>query len=92
MRVLSQALEVNPNTAHKVVAELVRAGILEMLPGVGTVVADRGPASTEERRASLRDDVERLALSQREVVGRVPVTVVTEDLRPSDPRLRIRGG
>lgn len=74
VRVLSQALKVNPNTAHKVVAELVRVGILEVLPGVGTVVADRGPASTEERRALLLDDVERLlveakrlGLSQREV-------------------------
>lgn len=78
VRVLSQALKVNPNTAHKVVAELVRAGILEVLPGVGTVVAEWGPASAEERRALLSDEVERLlveakrlGLSRREVLDAV---------------------
>ncbi len=60
VRVLSQALKVNPNTAHKVIAELVRADILEVLPGVGTVVGEWGPASAEERRQLLSEDVERL--------------------------------
>jgi len=65
VRVLSQALKVNPNTAHKVVGELVRAGILEVLPGVGTVVAKWGPSSSEERRLLLSDDVERLVVEAK---------------------------
>ena len=40
VRDLSQALRINPNTAHKVVQELVRNGVLQVLPGVGTVVAE----------------------------------------------------
>jgi len=78
VRVLSQALKVNPNTAHKVVAELVRAGLLEVLPGVGTVVAEWGPATPQERRALLSEEVEhllveakRLGLSRREVLDAV---------------------
>jgi GntR family transcriptional regulator len=78
VRVLSQELKVNPNTAHKVVAELARAGIIEVLPGVGTVVAEWGPASPEERRALLSEEVERLVveakrlgLTEREVLDAV---------------------
>ena len=65
VRVLSQALKVNPNTAHKVIAELVRADILEVLPGVGTVVGEWGPASAEERRQLLSEDVERLLVEAK---------------------------
>ncbi len=65
VRVLSQALKVNPNTAHKVIAELVRSDILQVLPGVGTVVAEWGPASAEERRQLLSEDVERLLVEAK---------------------------
>lgn len=78
VRELSQALKINPNTAHKVVAELVRVGLLEVLPGVGTVVSSSWRASDEERRALLDDEVERLVvearrlgLSHAEVAGAV---------------------
>ena len=65
VRVLSQELKVNPNTAHKVIADLVRSGILEVLPGVGTVVGEWGPASPEDRSRLLSDDVERLLVEAR---------------------------
>jgi GntR family transcriptional regulator len=65
VRVLSQSLKVNPNTAQKAVAELVRAGLLEVRPGVGTVVADWGPASAAERRALLSGALERLLVEAR---------------------------
>jgi GntR family transcriptional regulator len=65
VRVLSQSLKVNPNTAQKAVAELVRAGLLEVRPGVGTVVADWGPASAAERRALLSGELERLLVEAR---------------------------
>ncbi len=65
VRELSQALKINPNTAHKVVAELVRIGLLEVLPGVGTVVSTSWRASDDERRALLDDEIERLVVEAR---------------------------
>lgn len=38
VRTLSQELRLNPNTVHKAVLSLVREGLLEVRPGVGTVV------------------------------------------------------
>ena len=35
----SKELKINPNTAAKIVAHLVNEGLLETLPGIGTVVA-----------------------------------------------------
>ncbi len=74
VRVLSQALKINPNTAQKVVSELSRNGILEVLPGVGTVVAEWGPGSERDRSRLLTDDLEpvlvearRLGMTLREV-------------------------
>lgn len=65
VRELSQALKINPNTAHKVVAQLVRDGILEVLPGVGTVVAEQRRSSPEERRRLLSDAVEHLVVEAK---------------------------
>ncbi len=65
VRELSQALKINPNTAHKVVAELVRAGILEVRPGIGTVVCAARRRSAEERRRLLSKEVEQLVVEAR---------------------------
>lgn len=65
VRTLSQSLKVNPNTAQKAVAELVRDGILEVKPGVGTVVSEWGGATARERRELLADPVERLVVEAR---------------------------
>lgn len=55
VRALSQELRVNPNTAQRIVALLVEAGLLAVEPGVGTVVtshdAGRGPGGAAARRA-----------------------------------------
>lgn len=65
VRELSQALKINPNTAHKVVAELVRDGLLEVLPGVGTVVARGNKATAAQKRALLSRDVESLLVEAK---------------------------
>lgn len=65
VRTISQALKVNPNTAQKAVSELTRAGLLEVQPGVGTLVSTWGPASPRERRSLLSDDVEHLVVEAR---------------------------
>jgi GntR family transcriptional regulator len=65
VRALSRELRINPNTAHKVVAALVTESLLEVKPGIGTLVA-RSPASTAaQRRLVLRNDVERLVVDAR---------------------------
>ena len=52
VRALSKALKINPNTAHKVVTQLVAEGLIEVRPGLGTVVAEL-PASTAAERGTL---------------------------------------
>lgn len=42
-----------PNTAHKVVAQLAAQGLVEVRPGIGTVVAATLPRATAARRAGL---------------------------------------
>src|SRR4029079_242617 len=78
VRELSQALKINPNTAQKVVAQLVRDGLLEVHPGIGTVVTTKRRASAAERRALLSSDVEallvdakRLGLTLHDVVSAI---------------------
>lgn len=78
VRELSQALKINPNTAQKVIAELTRDGLLEVRPGIGTVVTAGRRATAAERRQLLSHDVEqliveakRLGLTKAEVIGAV---------------------
>ena len=80
VRELSQELKINPNTAHKVITELIRAGMLEVRPGIGTVVSGGKRASAAERRALLSNEVEqlvveakRLGLTSQDVVAAVEV-------------------
>ncbi len=65
VRVLSQAFKINPNTAHKAIADLTRRGLLEVRPGIGTVVAEAPRAMARERSALLREDLERLVVEAK---------------------------
>jgi len=65
VRVLSQELRVNPNTAHRVVASLVTDGLPAVRPGLGTVVAAATGPATAERRRLLGDAVERLVVDAK---------------------------
>src|SRR5689334_17577691 len=60
VRSLSRELKINPNTAHKVVHRLITAGLLEVRPGFGTVVASRPPASKAEKTQLLDEQFEEL--------------------------------
>ena len=65
VRTLSQELKMNPNTAHKVVMTLVSEGLLEVKPGIGTLVA-QSPSSTRGQRSTLlNDDVEQLVVEAK---------------------------
>jgi GntR family transcriptional regulator len=65
VRVLSQELRVNPNTAHKVVAALVGEGVLVTTPAVGSVVAERSPGARKDRTALLGAEVEWLVVEAK---------------------------
>ena len=62
VRALSQELKINPNTAHKIVASLVEDGLLEVQPGIGTVVGEGRRATAIGRRLVLEHDAERLVV------------------------------
>jgi len=49
VRALSRELKINPNTAHNVVLRLVSEGLLEVRPGVGTIVVVLPPSTAAER-------------------------------------------
>ena len=67
VRVLSQELRVNPNTAHKVVAALVTQGVLITTPAVGSVVALREPGGRKERTELLGAEVEWLVVEAKKL-------------------------
>lgn len=67
VRVLSQELKVNPNTAHKVVAALVSEGVLVTTPAVGSIVAERAAGGRKERAELLGADLEKLVVEARKL-------------------------
>lgn len=67
VRALSKALKINPNTAHKVVTHLVTEGVLEVLPGIGTVVAGRATSTPADRGNLLRNELEQLVVEAKQL-------------------------
>jgi GntR family transcriptional regulator len=65
VRTLSRELKINPNTAHKALTHLVTAGLLEIRPGFGTVVAERPKASRTERTRLLDEEFEELVVEAK---------------------------
>jgi len=65
VRALSTALKINPNTAHKVVTQLLNDGLLVVMPGTGTVVAQPPQSSPAERSRLLEKEVEQLAVEAK---------------------------
>jgi GntR family transcriptional regulator len=62
VRILSKAVKIHFNTAQKVIAQLQQEGLLEVRPGIGTVVAQRPPSGRAERGRLLSRDVEQLTV------------------------------
>ncbi len=65
VRELSKALKINPNTAHKVVMELVDEGILEVRSGIGTMVAKRASSTAADRGNLLNKELEQLVVEAK---------------------------
>ena len=64
VRTLSQDLKINPNTAHKIIAMLVERGLLDVRPGIGTVVSTLRPPTSADRRA-VDEEAERLVVEAK---------------------------
>lgn len=65
VRALSQACKINPNTAHKVITQLIAEGLLEVLPGIGTVVATPPKGAQKERIRLLQRETEQLVVEAK---------------------------
>ena len=85
VRALSQELRINPNTAHKVVAALVNEKLLEVKPGIGTIVADARPSTHEQRRDLLGDEVERVVVEAKKL--QLDIEDVTQAIKQHWSRL-----
>jgi GntR family transcriptional regulator len=62
VRALSRAMKIHANTAQKVVAQLTAEGLLEVRPGIGTVIVRPPAAGKGERARLLGRDVEQLTV------------------------------
>jgi GntR family transcriptional regulator len=85
VRTLSTALKINPNTAHKVITQLLNEGLLEVMAGTGTLVAQPPAPSPAERVNLLDRDVERLAVEAKRLG--LPLDEVTAALEAHWERL-----
>jgi GntR family transcriptional regulator len=65
VRSLSQTLKINPNTAHKIIARLTAEGLLEVKPGIGTIVAEPPAGNAASRSNLLKNDLERIVVEAR---------------------------
>jgi len=65
VRALSRELKINPNTAHKVVAQLLADGLLESRPGIGTVVAELPSSTRSQRTGLLGQQIEELVVEAK---------------------------
>ncbi len=62
VRELSKALKINPNTAHKVITQLVADGVLQVHLGIGTVVAKQLFPTAGDRGNLLHAELEQLVV------------------------------
>jgi GntR family transcriptional regulator len=67
VRTLSAELKINPNTAHKVITHLLNEGLLEVMPGTGTVVARPPHSTAAERTRLLKNEVEQLVVEAKKL-------------------------
>lgn len=65
VRALATELKIHPNTAHKVVQHLIQEGYLEVLPGIGTIVAELPEPRPAEKKRLLREEIEQLVVEAK---------------------------
>jgi len=67
VRALSKELKINPNTAHKVITQLVAEGLIEVHSGTGTVVARQAASTSAERGNLLNQELEQLVVEAKKL-------------------------
>ena len=67
VRTLAAEFKIHPNTAHKIVQYLIQERWLEVIPGIGTVVAELPEARAADKRRLLHQEVEQLAVEAKRV-------------------------
>jgi GntR family transcriptional regulator len=67
VRALSKAMKIHPNTAQKIIAQLTAEGLLEVRPGIGTVVLPPPPATRGARARLLGREVEQLTVEAKKL-------------------------
>lgn len=67
VRSLSTELKINPNTAHKVITHLLNEGLLEVRPGMGTIVAAPPCGSRTAQTRLLENEVEQLVVEAKKL-------------------------
>ena len=67
VRALAAELKIHPNTAHKVVQHLINERLLEVRPGIGTVVAKPPRARHGDKQRLLRQEIEQLVVEAKRV-------------------------
>lgn len=67
VRALSKELKINPNTAHKVVAQLLDEELLEVVPGIGTSVRNPPAGSSNQKKQLLRTELEKLVVEAKKL-------------------------
>jgi len=67
VRTLSAELKINPNTAHKVITQLLNEGLLEVHPGTGTAVAAPRESTPAECSRLLENEVEQLVVEAKKL-------------------------
>lgn len=66
VRALGRAMKIHANTAQKVIAQLASEGLLDVRPGIGTVVAEL-PARRNGRARLLTREIEQLAVQAMQI-------------------------
>jgi GntR family transcriptional regulator len=79
VRALAAELKIHPNTAHKVVQHLIQERLLEVRPGIGTVVAKTPRARPADKKRLLQEEVEALVVEAKRVGA--DITEVIEALQ-----------
>jgi GntR family transcriptional regulator len=67
VRMLAAELKIHPNTAHKVIQQLIEGRWLEARPGLATIVAAPPVGRARDRKRLLLKDVERLVVDAKSV-------------------------
>jgi GntR family transcriptional regulator len=67
VRALAAELKIHPNTAHKVVQHLIQERLLEVRPGIGTVVAKTPRVHPSDKKRLLQEEVEALVVEAKRV-------------------------